>query len=112
MTNTERGFGTGLRAKLSSNGNEPVAQPPRSPGEAIKAATPSNGTDLEALRAELISSLARELDLRASLGGQHHDASLADALAQHLAERKAELDHRASALSATAAALGEAQQEG
>jgi hypothetical protein len=60
---TERGFGTGLRAKLESgNGAEPEA--PRSPGEAIAAAaTLVADPDVEALRTELAASLAREQEL-------------------------------------------------
>ena len=57
-TNTERGFGTGLRAKLSAGGGE-APEAPRSPGEAIKAATPAGDVEVDALRAELSASLAR-----------------------------------------------------
>jgi hypothetical protein len=56
---TEGGFGTGLRAKLQS-GETPPEQP-RSPAEAIAAATPVVAeTEVEALRAELNASLTRE----------------------------------------------------
>src|SRR5438094_4108626 len=68
---TEGGFGTGLRAKLEGGGN-PVEEPPapRSPSEAIAAATPSDSSDVQALRAELSASLAREQELRTSLTDQ------------------------------------------
>jgi hypothetical protein len=77
---TEGGFGTGLRAKLQS-GETPVE--PRSPAEAIAAAAPVfeeilpaaatapvNETEVEALRAELNASLAREQQLRSTLSDQ------------------------------------------
>src|SRR5437763_528118 len=57
----EGGFGSGLRAKLAGQEEEP-----RSPAEAIAAADPAS-PDVELLRAELSASLAREQDLRASL---------------------------------------------
>ena len=85
---TEGGFGTGLRAKLQS-GETPVE--PRSPAEAIAAAAPVfeeaapaaatapvNETEVEALRAELNASLAREQQLRSSLSDQM-DTSARDA---------------------------------
>ncbi|MGZ8692716.1 MAG: hypothetical protein ACXWZT_08290, partial [Gaiellaceae bacterium] len=68
---TEGGFGTGLRAKLHS-GETPE---PRSPTEAIAAAAPViEETEVEALRAELNASLAREQQLRSSLN-DHTDTS-------------------------------------
>jgi hypothetical protein len=83
---TEGGFGTGLRAKLQS-GETPAE--PRSPAEAIAAAAPVfeetehstapvNETEVEALRAELNASLAREQQLRSSLS-DHVETSARDA---------------------------------
>src|SRR5437879_1601625 len=104
---TEGGFGTGLRAKLEGGGN-PVEEPPapRSPSQAIAAATPSDSSDVQALRAELSASLAREQELRTSLTDQLevHSRQEADVVAE-LGARAAELDGRAAALSATEAAL-------
>src|SRR5690349_5704843 len=96
---TERGFGTGLRAKLS--GGE-VAEPeaPRSPGEAIAAAgTFVPDADVEALRAELSASLAREQELLDSRRHEEEDG-----------RGVAELDRRAAALSATEAELEERER--
>ena len=109
---TERGFGTGLRAKLGgTNGSEPEAPAPRSPAEAIAAATPADFSDVESLRAELSASLAREQELRASLSQQIDDFGTGAAEAALVAERIAELDRRAAALSATEAALEERERE-
>src|SRR5919201_1153656 len=99
---TERGFGTGLRAKLEGASPEPEA--PRSPSEAIAAAASSAAllpnADVEALRAELSASLAREQELLAS---RREDE---DVHGRDLAE----LDRRAAALSATEAELEERER--
>ena len=109
---TERGFGTGLRAKLGgANGSEPEAPAPRSPGEAIAAATPGDTADVAALRAELSASRAREQELRASLTQQIDDFGRESADSAVAAERTGELDRRAAALSATEAALEERERE-
>src|ERR671936_2866857 len=105
---TERGFGTGLRAKLEGgggSGGEPEA--PRSPGEAIAAATALPQPDVDALRAELSASLAREHELRASLNEQ------VDGFGREAenARDSAELDRRAAALSATEADLEERDRQ-
>ena len=101
---TERGFGTGLRAKLQGD----VAEP-RSPGEAI-AASPSPPAileigELDQLRAELNASLAREQDLRLSLSDQM-ETSGRDMQVEQLAEQAGALDRRATALAETEATLG------
>jgi hypothetical protein len=107
-TNTERGFGTGLRAKLSNGGGAP--EEPRSPGEAIKAAASPDVFEVDALKAELSASLAREQELRASLTG-HLDPTDAEELVREHGQRVAELDHRAATLSQTEAALEERERE-
>src|ERR671934_1059343 len=103
---TERGFGTGLRAKLEGgSGGGPEA--PRSPGEAIAAAPLLPDPDVQALRAELSASLAREQELRASLNEQ------VDAFGREVesAQDAAELDRRAAALSATEAELEDRERQ-
>ena len=116
---TEGGFGTGLRAKLQS-GETPAE--PRSPAEAIAAAAPVfeeaappatapvDETEVEALRAELNASLAREQQLRSSLS-DHVDTSARDAqVEQQLAEQSAALDRRAEALAETQAELDDRER--
>ena len=98
-TSTERGFGTGLRAKLTgSNGAEPEAAEPRSPAEAIAVATPIDTSDVEALRAELGAALAREHELRSSLNQQIDDFGREAENSAVAAERMGELDRRVAAL--------------
>jgi hypothetical protein len=81
--NIEGGFGSGLRAKLEAKD----APEPRSPGEAIAAAVIGpDSPDVEALRAELSASLAREQDLRASLTDQVEVSSRDVQAEQELAE--------------------------
>ena len=99
---TEGGFGSGLRAKLQKETEEP-----RSPGEAIAAALPGN-PDVELLRAELNASLAREQDLRASLHEQVEVSGREVRLEQDVAGTAAALDRRAAALAGTEADLEEA----
>jgi hypothetical protein len=100
-TITERGFGTGLRAKLTGTNAEPEAPEPRSPAEAIAAAAPVDTSDLEELRAELSAALAREHELRGSLNQQIDDFGRQAADSAVASERMVELDRRAAALSAT-----------
>src|SRR5215216_4087758 len=102
---TERGFGTGLRAKLESkDGAEP-----RSPGEAIAAAVID--PDVDFLRAELDASLAREQELRASLHETVEVSGREVRLEQDVAEQAAALDRRASALAATEADIEERERQ-
>src|SRR5919201_1806403 len=109
-TNTERGFGTGLRAKLTAGGEPQAAAPtPRSPGEAIAAASSPQPFELEALRAELSAALAREQELRAALGESERRQGAE--LAHETAQRNSELDRRAAMLSATEAALEERERQ-
>jgi len=91
-TSTERGFGTGLRAKLQGPAPD---EAPRSPGEAIAAAETlsSDPFEVEQLRAELSASLAREQELRTTL---QVDTALDETMSQDVAAKLAELDHRAS----------------
>ena len=105
--NIEGGFGSGLRAKLESK-DQPE---PRSPGEAIAAAVTVDNPDVEALRAELNASLAREQDLRASLHEQVEVSGREVQVEQELAEQSAALDRRASALAATEAELEERERQ-
>ena len=104
-TSTERGFGTGLRAKLTGGAGD---ESPRSPGEAIAAATTPGELEVQHLRAELSASLAREQELRSSL---HVDQAVDDVTSVEVEQRLAELDHRASQLSATESALEEREQQ-
>ena len=100
---TEGGFGTGLRAKLHAGETTPE---PRSPAEAIAAATPVIGeTEVEALRAELNASLTREQQLRSSLSDQMDTSGREVQVEQQLAEQSTALDRRAAALAATQAEL-------
>ena len=102
---TEGGFGSGLRAKLQKETEEP-----RSPGEAIAAALPGN-PDVELLRAELNASLAREQDLRASLHEQVEVSGREVRLEQDVAGTAAALDRRAAALAGTEADLEERERQ-
>ena len=104
---TEGGFGTGLRAKLQGD-----AQEPRSPGEAIAAAPPQiiETSELDMLRAELNASLAREQDLRLSLSDQMDTSGREVQLEQQLAEQSAAFDRRAAALAETEAKLDERER--
>src|SRR3989440_6861530 len=101
----EGGFGSGLRAKLAGQEEEP-----RSPGEAIAAADPAS-PDIELLRAELSASLAREQDLRASLHEQVEVSGREVRLEQDVAGTAAALDRRAAALAATEADLEERERQ-
>jgi len=66
---TEGGFGSGLRAKMEASR---ASEAPRSPGEAVVAATPAPppNAGLDELRTELDAALAREHELRQSLSNQ------------------------------------------
>src|SRR5436190_16661571 len=101
----EGGFGSGLRAKLAGQEEEP-----RSPAEAIAAADPAS-PDIELLRAELSASLAREQDLRASLHEQVEVSGREVRLEQDVAGQAAALDRRAAALAATEAELEDRERQ-
>ena len=119
---TEKGFGTGLRAQLerrrettsggkdsASKGEQSAQKPAAGLGDAAPTVDLSTA-DVEALRAELAMSLAREQDLRGALSEQvaayDHDSTPS----QEVAERAAELDQRAGRLSAHEAALEERER--
>src|SRR5919108_271551 len=116
VAETEKGFGTGLRAQLERR-REPAA----GNGEAARAkaapdslpATPPvdvDDADLEALRSELAASLAREQQLRGALS-EEVAAYERELHPQHdVAVRQAELDERAGRLSAFEAALEERER--
>src|SRR5919108_736673 len=105
VAETEKGFGTGLRAQLERR-REPAA----GNGEAARAkaapdslpATPPvdvDDADLEALRSELAASLAREQQLRGALS-EEVAAYERELHPQHdVAVRQAELDERDQSLS-------------
>src|SRR6266404_1833075 len=95
----EGGFGSGLRAKMEARALAETS--PRSPGEAVVAATPPPppaDAGLDELRTELEASRTREHELRASLG-QQLDASTREAEFEHeLGRRLAQLEQRAAQL--------------
>ena len=105
MAEHEGGFGSGLRAKLAKE-----TEDPRSPGEAIAAAGEPN-PDVELLRAELTASLAREQGLRSSLHEQVEVSGREVRLEQDIAGQAAALDARAAALAATEAELEERERQ-
>jgi chromosome segregation ATPase len=135
---TEKGFGTGLRAQLEKKrkrdepasvgealaagddaapdppvaGTPPVEQqppPPRhEPEPQLEAVDPS--PDLEALRAELAASLKREQELRATLADQVEAYERGLDHDKSLAMREAELEQRAARLTATAGDLDRRQR--
>src|SRR2546430_15715788 len=94
----EGGFGSGLRAKLAGGTETPD---PRSPGEAIAAAPVVDESAADTLRAELNASLAREQELRASLGDHMDGSGREPEMAQQIAEQSSALDRRAAALADT-----------
>jgi hypothetical protein len=67
-TETEKGFGTGLRAQLERK-RGPVA-PAAVPEPSVEALEPDAAAGLEELRSELEASLRREEDLRSALAEQ------------------------------------------
>jgi chromosome segregation ATPase len=117
-TDTETGFGTGLRAKLGqrdadeSVAPEAVATVEAAPVEAPQANGGVNG-DIEALRAELAAALARERDLRTELAvASQPIAPSADLspLEAQLNTRSAELDARGARLAAAETELQERER--
>jgi chromosome segregation ATPase len=101
----EGGFGSGLRAKLAKETDEP-----RSPAEAIAAAA-EDDPDVELLRNELTASLAREQGLRSSLHEQVEVSGREVRLEHDIAGQAAALDARAAALAATEAELEERERQ-
>ena len=101
----EGGFGSGLRAKLAKETEEP-----RSPAEAIAAAA-DESPDVDLLRSELSASLAREQGLRASLHERVEISGREVRLEQDVASQAAGLDARAAALAATEADLEERERQ-
>src|SRR5262249_38609034 len=120
MSETEKGFGTGLRAQLErkkSDGTSASAELTASEPIAVvtvetrvertSASLAEDGgasAEIEALRAELNSALAREGELRKSLASAEKGA----VSHQHdVAEREAELIQKAGQISAAGDALDE-----
>ena len=118
-TDTETGFGTGLRAKLvqRDEADESGAAPTVATAEtAPDLGGQANGDvygDVEALRAELAGALARERDLRTELAvASQPVAAVADfsPLEADLKNRSAELDARAARLAASETELAERER--
>src|SRR5215207_4726888 len=115
-TDTETGFGTGLRAKLEGRdhddraGGNAVATAPLNEAGAPEAYGGSNG-DVEALRAEPAAALERERELRTELATQSVVPS-ADfsPLEAELKTRAAEFEARAALLAASEAELEERER--
>src|SRR2546423_6073508 len=117
VAETEKGFGTGLRAQLerrretaAGEGGLKAANPDASGSVPAAPAIDVSDADLDALRDELAASLAREEQLRGVLNEQvaAHERDLHP---QHdLASRQAELDERAGRLSAFDVALEERER--
>src|SRR6266536_3361804 len=128
---TERRFGTGLRAQLAKrqepaeNAEAPPPEPPpTSPLRAVevevRAADGATFAELESLRLELSSSLTRERELRTTLesrlAADSHQgpATVSAELEQRaaaLAEHKLELAAQATALAKEQRRLAEAKAE-
>src|SRR3954447_17397086 len=97
-TETEKGFGTGLRAQLERK-RGPVAMPiPELEPEPIEALDPDAEAGLEELRSELEASLRREDDLRSALAEQLEAYERGLDADQESAVRASDLDHRAEKL--------------
>ena len=122
MGETEKGFGTGLRAQLAKKKSEapPAATPTAAAPAAMvephvehaTAGLPDDGAaaaEIEALRAELGAALAREQELRGSLSRQIETVERGESR-EKLAEREAELVQKAGELSAAGDALDERER--
>ena len=123
MGDTEKGFGTGLRAQLAKKKADlppqGIANAPAPPddGRAQRRAGdggPAGGTALRLprsrrLRAELGAALAREQELRGSLSRQIETVERGESR-EKLAEREAELVQKAGELSAAGDALDERER--
>ena len=103
-SDTETGFGTGLRAKLGrAPEGEAEAQAPPPGDEGFAPPLPAgNGVpdaDVEALRGELAAALARERDLQAAVADLEQTArSRTSDFQVNASGRSAELDERAARL--------------
>ena len=123
MSETEKGFGTGLRAQLErkQKGGDPAAEPAlagatRLPegltsATALPALEGAAAAEIEAMRKELRAGAAREQELRRALTGRL-DAVPAAAHGPGLAEREAELAQKAAQISAAGDELDEREQIG
>src|SRR5919202_5873135 len=116
-TETETGFGTGLRAKLGRAEQEEPREAPVATVEAEPVAAPeTNGVgngDVEALRAELAAALDRERDLRTELAMAAQPVMPGadfSPLEAELKTRSAELDARAARLAAAETELEERER--
>src|SRR4029079_11647783 len=116
-SDTETGFGTGLRAKLGRPPEgEAEAQAPAPPGdESFAPPLPqANGVpdaDVEALRGELAAALARERDLQAAVADLEQTArSRTSDFKVDTSGRSAELDERAARLAAAETELEERER--
>ena len=102
---TEKGFGTGLRAQLERRRAALLEAQAESGADEAQAAaeiaTEQNGsatTDIEAVREELAASLAREESLRAALSEGIVASERGLELDEQLAARAADLDGREAGL--------------
>ena len=118
---TEKGFGTGLRAKVAKKQDPaavlaaeepvapPVAEPPPEPPGSFEEPPVSHplevapepvdqGPALESLRAELTAALARERDLQLTLQEQLERAERELDIERDFSMRLAEVDERAAKL--------------
>src|SRR5262245_22783897 len=118
-SDTETGFGTGLRAKLGrpSEGETEAPTPASNGGESFASAPPvpqANGVpdaDVEALRGELAAALARERDLQTAMSDLETTVrSRNSELHVDTSGRSAELDERAARLAAAEAELEERER--
>jgi DNA repair exonuclease SbcCD ATPase subunit len=114
---TEKGFGTGLRAQLERRRDALAAVDTDAGVEQAAAAAQVlaenvNGfsADLDSVRSELAASLAREEGLRAALSDQIQTNERGLDIDQELAERAADLDARAGQLAKTKAELEERER--
>src|SRR5947208_14506706 len=117
VAETEKGFGTGLRAQLerrretaAGKGGLKTANPDVSGSVPAAPTIDLSDADLDALRDELAASFAREEQLRGALSEQvaAHERELSPQ--QDFAARQAETDERAGRLSAFEAALEERER--
>ena len=104
---TEKGFGTGLRAQLERK-RGPVAPAPVP--EPVEMLDPDAEAGIDALRSELEASLAREEDLRSALAEQLEAYERGLDAEQESAVRAADLDHRAEKLARAEAEIEQREQ--
>jgi hypothetical protein len=112
-SDTETGFGTGLRAKLGRppEGEAPEAAPAAGEESFAPPLPGSNGVsdaDIETLRGELAAALARERDLQAALVDLETTSRTRNVeLQPDTSGRSAELDERTARLAAAETELEE-----